>query len=66
MNGDEFRKLQGLRVHLRGSGCFAFEKNGTYMLYREVRDGRNTKVLTSKNIDEFVRKATRATQRTGS
>ena len=57
MNGDQLRKLKQLRYDIRGSGCFAFEKDGTFFLYREVRDGANQKVMHSKNIDDFVRRA---------
>jgi hypothetical protein len=55
MNAEEHRKLSQLRRDLRGTGLFCFEKNGTFLLYREVVGGPNTKVLTSKSIDDFVR-----------
>lgn len=60
MTSDEHKKLTAVRAALRGTGMFCFERNGTYMLYREVHDGRNTKVLTSQSIDEFVRRANKA------
>lgn len=60
MTGAELRKLQEVRVSLRGTGLFCFEKNYKFMLYREVRDGRNQLVLTSTTIDEFVRRVNKA------
>lgn len=60
MNADEHKKLSQTRRDLRGTGLFCFERDGTFFLYREVTDGRNTKVLTSKSIDEFVRRVTKA------
>lgn len=60
MNADELKKLSQLRRDLRGTLLFCFEKNGTFLLYREVRDGPNTKVLTRKSIDDFVREANKA------
>ena len=55
MTADEHSKLQQLRYMLRKSGFFAFEKSGTYFLYREGgTTGRNHLVLTRTNVDRFV------------
>lgn len=60
MTADEHKKLTAVRASLRGHSLFCFEKGGTFFLYREVQDARNTKVLTSKSIDEFVRRVNKA------
>jgi hypothetical protein len=60
VTSDEHKKLTAVRASLRGTRLFCFEKNGTYLLYREVLDGPNTKVLTRKSIDDFVRAVNKA------
>ena len=56
MNATEHKKLSEVRKSLIKTGLFCFERDGTFFLYREVRDARNTKVLHSKDIDDFVRR----------
>lgn len=49
----EFRKVQRA---LMGSGCFAFQKNDLFFLYREAQP-RNVLAVKAKNLHEFKRKA---------
>lgn len=63
MTADEHKKLQELRYTLRKTGCFAFEKDGKFFLYREGgTSGRNHLVLTRTEIDRFVRDVKTAAQ----
>lgn len=66
MNQREHKKLQEVRRSLRYTGLFCFEKGGTFLLYREVIGGRNTKVLTSRTIEEFERRVRHAIGGSGS
>lgn len=56
MTKAEHELLTAFRRRLRGTGLFCFEKGGKFMLYREVNEGRNTKVLVSADIHTFINK----------
>lgn len=57
MTGNELKLLKTLRAELRGSGLFCFERDGVFFLYREGQAGdRNSKVLKSSDLNEFVRR----------
>lgn len=55
------KRFNEFRRHLRGTGMFAFEKSGRFFLYREADTPgeRNTLVLHSDTLDEFITRATK-------
>lgn len=59
MTKDQHNTLQQLRYLIRKTGYFAFEKGGTFMLYREsdVPGERNSLVLKSADIKYFYNKS---------
>lgn len=59
MTKEQHDTLQQLRYLLRKSGCFAFEKNGTFLLYRQsdVPGERNTLILSHRDVHVFYKKA---------
>lgn len=61
MTSEELKKLSAVRYSLRRTGYFAFEKNGSFLLYHEVstQPRRNLRVLISKDIDKFAREVDR-------
>ena len=56
MPASEFRAIQKA---LYGSGCFAFQKGDYYFLYREA-EPKNVLAVKSKSLDEFRKKASKA------
>lgn len=52
----DVRKIMQLKKQLKGTGCFIFEKGGTYFLYREV-EPENQFVLKSKDLHTFIKKS---------
>jgi len=57
---EDVGKIMQLKKQLKGTGCFMFEKGGTYFLYREV-EPKNQFVLKSKDLHTFIKKAKAAT-----